>query len=236
MRARWQAATCVQRRLRRRRFRAYLSRYRVAATKIQSVARMRAKRTRFAAIKKQIVAFQARVRMVGCRSVYVRLRDAALLVRRAFRDSRARRLRRLVKCAQYRLHEHKLTSALLNQRMIRGFIGRRRARAIRRENAERFHAALVVQRAWYRRNNEFSTFLLLGCLRDQEGEDLAFDARVLAFMRATSANRIRRAWVASVFTKRDLAARQIQREARGFVARQRVTLLRRRRIARRRIK
>lgn len=236
LRARWRSAVCVQRTLRRRRFRRFLARYRVAATKMQSIARMRAERARYKVIRTQVIAFQARVRMVACRTVYVNLREAALMVQRAFRDSRAQRLRRLVVCAYYRQHEHQLTSALLIQRFGRGFVGRRRAKHIRRENAERFHAALVVQRAWYRRNNEFSTFLLLGCLREQETEDLSFDKRVLVFTHSTSANHIRKAWLTFLRKKRDAAARKIQREVRALIARRCVRIVRARKIAQRRIK
>ncbi|KAG6965999.1 hypothetical protein JG687_00005095 [Phytophthora cactorum] len=46
-----------------------------------------------------------------------------------------------------------------------------------------WHAALIFQRCWYKRNNEWSTFLLLGCLREKENEEREFDSQVLAYKR-----------------------------------------------------
>ncbi|TYZ62981.1 hypothetical protein PybrP1_001262, partial [[Pythium] brassicae (nom. inval.)] len=235
-RAVWRAAELVQSAYRRRRFRVFLARYRAAASTIQAQQRMRAARTRYHAVRRRIIGFQAYVRMLRHRRAYTTLRDAAMLVQSAFRGVRVQRLRRLVVCAQRREHEWFLSSVLLAQRVARGFLGRRAAREIRRVRDDEFAAALVVQRAWYRRNNEWSTFLLLACLRAKESEEDAFAARVLAFKRHHMARQIRRAWTAHLSRKRNATALVIQRAFRQHAARRAVQFERARKLAHRRIK
>lgn len=235
-RAIWRAAELVQRAYRRRRFRVCLARYRTAAATIQAQHRMRAARARYRVLRRRIIAFQSYVRMLRHRRAYVALRESVVLVQTTFRCVRVRRLRRLILCAQRQQHERVLSSALLVQRLVRGFIGRRRAQALRRMNAEEFNAALVVQRCWYRRNNEWSTFLLLGCLRVKEEEETAFDARVLAYKRSYMAKLIRRAWLAYLRRKRSAAALVIQCTYRRHAAQRAVQRMRDRKMAHRRIK
>lgn len=235
-RAVWHAAELVQSAYRRRRFRVFLARYRAAAAKIQAQQRMRAARAQYHALRRRIVAFQAYMRMIKHRRAYIKLRDAVVLVQTAFRCVRIRRLRRLVICAQRREHERFLSRVLLVQRVVRGFLGRLAACKLRRMCEEEFAAALVVQRAWYRRNNEWSTFFLLGCLRAKENEENAFEARVLAYKHNYMARQIRRAWFVYRSRKRNTAALAIQCNFRRHLAQRVVQDMRNRKLAHRRIK
>ncbi|KAG6976512.1 hypothetical protein JG688_00001279 [Phytophthora aleatoria] len=81
-----------------------------------------------------------------------------------------------------------------------------------------WHAALIFQRCWYKRNNEWSTFLLLGCLREKENEEREFDAQVLAYKRNHMARVIRRTWLGYLAAKRNKAAEIIQRNIRRLAA------------------
>ncbi|EEY61319.1 uncharacterized protein PITG_01603 [Phytophthora infestans T30-4] len=232
----WRAADRVQCAYRYRRFRIALTRYRAAAVRIQALQRMRAARYRYHHIRRQIVLVQARVRMRFCRDVFLVLRNAALLVQAVFRSVRMRRLRRLVLCAQRKENERALSSSVLLQRVARGFLGRIATRELRLVRDQEWHAALIFQRCWYRRNNEWSTFLLLGCLREKENEERAFDSQVLAYKRNHMARRIRRTWQAYLAAKRNKAAGLIQRNVRRRLAHHCVELLRRQKMAHRRIK
>lgn len=232
----WIAADLVQCAYRKRRFRVFLARYRVAATKIQAVQRMRAARYRYELIRCRIVVFQSYVRRNHCYKIYHTLRKAVLLVQVTFRSMRIRRLRRLIVCAQRQEQERVLSQTLLLQRVARGFLGRCAARELRRIIRQEFHAAIVLQRSWYRRNNEWSTFLLLGCLREKEYEEVAFNKAVLVFKRNYAAKLIKRTWCAYLFRKRDRAASMIQRNYRRLCAQRLVGTMRRRKMAHRRIK
>lgn len=232
----WIAADLVQCAYRRRRFRFFLGRYRDAATKIQAVQRMRAARCRYERVRQRIIAFQSYVRRNHCYKIYHTLRKATLLVQAAFRSMRIRRLRRLIVCAQRQEQERILTQTLLLQRVARGFLGRCVARGLRRIIKQEFHAALILQRSWYRRNNEWSTFLLLGCLREKEYEEVAFNKAVLVFKRNCAAKLIKRSWCSYLARKRNRAALMIQRNYRRLCAQRLVENMRRRKMAHRRIK
>ncbi|KAG7378496.1 hypothetical protein PHYPSEUDO_009972 [Phytophthora pseudosyringae] len=232
----WRAATLVQSAHRYRRFRIALARYRVAAIKIQALQRMRAARSRYHRVRRQLILVQARVRMRFCRDVFVAFRNAAMLIQAVFRTVRMRRLRRLVLCAQRKENERTVSAIVLLQRVARGFLGRVATRELRLVRDQEWHAALIFQRCWYRRNNEWSTFLLLGCLREKENEERKFDAHVLAYKRNHMARVVRRAWLIYRAAKRNKAAELIQRNVRRHSAQQLVDLLRRRKMARRKIK
>ncbi|ETM02848.1 hypothetical protein L917_00806 [Phytophthora nicotianae] len=232
----WQAADLVQCAYRYRRFRIALTRYRVAAIRIQALQRMRAARSRYRHVRRQIILVQARVRMRFYRDAFLVLRNAVLLVQAVFRSVRMRRLRRLVLCAQRKESERVLSSAVLLQRVARGFLGRIGTRQLRLVRDQEWHAALIFQRCWYKRNNEWSTFLLLGCLREKENEERMFDAQVLAYKRNHMARVIRRTWLAYLASKRSTAAGLIQRNVRRRLAHHFVEFLRRQKMAHRRIK
>ncbi|KAL4108641.1 hypothetical protein PRIC1_000352 [Phytophthora ramorum] len=232
----WRSAELVQSAYRYRRFRIALARYRVAAIKIQTLQRMRAVRSHYHHVRKQIILVEARIRMRVCRDAFLALRNAALFVQAVFRTVRMRRLRRLVLCAQRKESERLLSSVALLQRVARGFLGRCASREQRIIRDQEWHAALTFQRCWYKRNNEWSTFLLLGCLREKENEEREFDTQVLAYKRNHMARVIRRAWLAYLATKRNNATAFIQRNVRRHFAQQLVTLMRRQKMAHRRIK
>lgn len=232
----WRAAELVQSAYRYRRFRVALARYRAAAIRIQALQRMRAARIHYHRVRRQIILVQSLARMRVCRDAFLTLRNAAMLVQAVFRTVRLRRLRRLVLCAQRKESERLLSSIVLLQRIARGFLGRITTRELRLIRDQEWHAALIFQRCWYRRNNEWSTFLLLGCLREKENEEREFDAQVLAFKHNHMARVIRCAWLSYLAMKRNKAAAFIQRNVRRHYAQQQVRLMRRQKVAHRRIK
>ncbi|POM58007.1 Hypothetical protein PHPALM_37403, partial [Phytophthora palmivora] len=232
----WVAAEHVQGAYRYRRFRIALACYRGAAIKIQAFQRMRSARSQYRRMRMQIILIQARVRMRFCRDAFLTLRNAALLVQSVFRSVRMRRLRRLVLCAQRKESERVLSSIVLLQRVARGFLGRSATRELQLIREQEWHAALIFQRCWYKRNNEWSTFLLLGCLREIENEEQEFNSQVLAYKRNHMARVIRRGWIRYLSMKRNGAAVLIQRNVRRHAAQQVVHLMRREKMAHRRIK
>ncbi|KAK1941679.1 hypothetical protein P3T76_006743 [Phytophthora citrophthora] len=232
----WRAAELVQGVYRYRRFRIALGRYRVAAIKLQAHQRMRSARSRYHRQRRKIILIQSLIRMRVCRDAFLTLRDAVMLVQAVFRTVRMRRLRRLVLCAQRKENERMLSSIVLLQRVGRGFLGRLAARELRLARDQEWHAALIFQRCWYKRNNEWSTFLLLGCLREKENEERAFEAQVLAYKRNHMARVIRHAWMGFLTAKRNKAAEFIQRNVRRHVAQKFVEFMRRQKMAHRRIK
>ncbi|DBA04166.1 TPA: hypothetical protein N0F65_004274 [Lagenidium giganteum] len=232
----WHASELVQWAYHRKRFRAYMRTYRQAASRIQARARMRIARHQYRVAHRCIVRAQARVRGHRCRVAYLAVRSAAMRVQHAYRALCARRLLRIILCAQRIRHETCLTATLNLQRVARGFLGRRKAADMRAWRRRRFLAALKLQRCWYQRHNEWSTFLLLGCLRETQADEEAFDHRVLTFTRNNAAKMMQRAFRRWRRRYRTEAAIFIQQNVRQWLAHRLLGRLRRERMAHRRIK
>ncbi|CAK4128210.1 unnamed protein product [Aphanomyces euteiches] len=232
----WFAAIAVQAPYRGRRFRKFMRRQRLAATKIQAETRRRQARWRYFAARRKIIRLQAHIRRRQAQQAYRRLKNAALVVQRNLRGRAARKFVRVAILATRRATELKWQAVATILRFARGFLARRAAQAIRDHHARRLRAAVLIQKAWYTYNNEWTTFLLLGCLREREVDDKAWENDLHVYHRHRNARVIQAAYRAFVSQQRESMAWRIQLCARAFLARRRVERKRRQILAHRRIK
>ncbi|KAF0686592.1 hypothetical protein As57867_021528, partial [Aphanomyces stellatus] len=101
---------------------------------------------------------------------------------------------------------------------------------------KRVRAAVIIQKAWYTYNNEWTTFLLLGCLRELEVDEKTWEAQLHLHFRCGNARRIQRAFRAFVQCRRALLALRIQQAYRAFAARRCLARLQAQVVAHRRLK
>ncbi|KDO29884.1 hypothetical protein SPRG_04951 [Saprolegnia parasitica CBS 223.65] len=215
----WAAAIAVQAPYRGRRFRKFMQRQRRAATRIQALARKRIAEHAYHKVRRHIKRMQAAIRRYLCRSRFLRLRVAALLVQRSWRGRIGRKFVRTVVLVERRFVEARWQATLLLQRMVRGLFGRRAARAIRTYLARRISAALLIQKAWYRRNNEYTTFFLLGCLREKDADEANEAATLHRLARHQHARTLQRYVKAFIQHRRHVLALRLQCAIRCYQAR-----------------
>ncbi|RHY31614.1 hypothetical protein DYB32_003338 [Aphanomyces invadans] len=98
--------------------------------------------------------------------------------------------------------------------MARGYQGRQQARAIRAYHANRLRSALLIQKAWYTYNNEWTTFLLLGCLREREVDEKKWARDLYVLHLHQSATRIQTVFRSFVANQRNVMALRIQQACR----------------------
>ncbi|RHY52262.1 hypothetical protein DYB34_004656 [Aphanomyces astaci] len=232
----WFAAIAVQAPYRGRRFRKFMRTQRLAATKIQAASRRRQARLKYVAARAKIIRLQAHIRRHLARKAFVRLRNATVMVQRNLRGRMARQFVRLVVLATRRQGEWRWQTVQPLLRLARGYLARQQARAIRAYHANRLRSALLIQKAWYTYNNEWATFLLLGCLREREVDEKRWERDLHLFHRHQSASRIQTEFRAFVANQRHTMALRIQLAYRCHVARRALARLKARVVAHRRIK
>ena len=84
---------------------------------------------------------------------------------------------------QRTLRELRLTSAPKIQRAARGYIDRAMVFRMHELKARQFEAALTLQLLWYRHLDNYSTFVLLGCLRVTDAIERDFNKLIKKFSR-----------------------------------------------------
>jgi hypothetical protein len=223
----WQAAIRVQAPYRGRKCRKFMKRQRQAARKIQALVRKRQFVIRYHTLRQQIILIQAEIRRWLARTRFLALRAAACILQRNLRGRRGRRFIRLAILAERRCMETKWHSTLLLQRMVRGWLARRAALAIRTYNMRCLRAALLIQKAWYARNNEWSTFLLLGCLREREVDETQWAKNLAFHHRVQSAKRIQLIFRRFIVARQNHLVHRIQQQYRRFHALRILTRLKR---------
>ena len=231
----WWACVAVQMPYRYRRFRQFMRRKRKAATKIQALGRMRLEKNRYLDIRGKIIFTQALIRMYIHRKGYLLFRASTVLIQNNYRGMKGRKLFRSILQVRRRDREEKLSAAATIQRVWRGHEARCRKRAIIKQNNDEFWAALVFQRCWYSYNNEWVTFLLLGCLRERDREEKEWEKQVNAYARKSKALVIQRHFRAYVERRREYFTLVLQCTWRCFLARRVRHILRAKLIASRKL-
>jgi IQ calmodulin-binding motif len=219
-----------------------------ASIKLQTKWRVTAARKRYRALKAAALLVQARWRMWSDRRAYTLLRATVITLqsfaRMAVWAPKWRRLRPIPIILQRHMRGHLArvrVAALLRSRYRalelspqcplvavviqtawRGHTARKRAAAVRAAAAAMWYAALLVQRAWYRRLGNWTTFLLLGCLREADADDAALAAAAAAWYRSLRSKRVGKLYRARWQWRRQTAANKLQcwwRRAQGvFIA------------------
>jgi IQ calmodulin-binding motif len=219
-----------------------------ASIKLQTKWRVTAARKRYRALKAAALLVQARWRMWSDRRAYTLLRAAVITLqsfaRMAVWAPKWRRLRPIPIILQRHMRGHLArlrVAALLRARYRalelspqcplavvviqtawRSHTARKRAAAVRAAAAAMWYAALLVQRAWYRRLGNWTTFLLLGCLREADADDAALAAAAAAWYRSLRSKRVGKLYRARWQWRRQTAANKLQcwwRRAQGvFIA------------------
>jgi IQ calmodulin-binding motif len=219
-----------------------------ASIKLQTKWRVTAARARYRALKAAALLVQARWRMWSDRRAYTLLRAAVVTLqsfaRMAVWAPKWRRLRpipvilqrhvrghlarvrvtalRRARCRALELSPQCPLAAVVLQTAWRGYTARKRAAAVRAAAAAMWYAALLVQRAWYRRLGNWTTFLLLGCLREADADDAALAAAAAAWYRSLRSKRVGKLYRARWRWRRQTAANKLQcwwRRAQGvFIA------------------
>ena len=104
------------------------------------------------------------------------------------------------------------------QHAMRLFKAKIDVQKIKQSNLNEFQAALTIQRAWYKKNGQFSTFVLLGCLRESDRLEEEFYSMINARYRRFSARRIQRVFLDYMRKKTTLSAIIIQCAQRRHIA------------------
>ena len=94
---------------------------------------------------------------------------------------------------------------------LRQFAARYVAKKMIAQREAEFRAALDVQRCWYIKNDQYSTFVLLCCLRESDRIELEFQEMINSLFRSMKAKFIQRQWQKYFSRSRNSAASKIQR-------------------------
>lgn len=139
-------------------------------------------------------AIQREFRRFYHRRFFTDLRSAQLTISRAWRAALTWRLQRLVASIAHQEHDTQWWAAGEIQRVVRGHWARKRAQAQRDRNALLHLCAVRVQLAWYRRNNQFTAYVLLRSLVVQHNNDVEMQLTCRRQLRTCAASNIQAAW------------------------------------------
>jgi hypothetical protein len=232
----WKAAVMVQNPYRKRKSRLWFKKVKSWIVNHQSAVRMWSMRRWYEYLRLCSSVAQSLARMQKCRIEFITLRNAALVMQRNYRSYLARAWARVVKLARRLELERKLSVVTAIQSVWRGSKARMIRFEIEKDIREMFHAALVFQRAWYKHKDEFSTFVLLGCLREKDKEELAWKARLSEYWRNAKARFIQRPVVAWYKKRKAGAVETLQMQGRSYNAKMLLAHLRLNLISQRKIK
>nr|CCA24025.1 conserved hypothetical protein [Albugo laibachii Nc14] len=169
----WSAAVLIQQKIRFKRLQTFVRTRKMAIITIQAQIRTFAEQKRYCKLIRAITQSQSIYRMRRDRRDYFILRKSASILQRSFRCYQARRLDHVVAHLKILNIEKEWTGSILLQRFARGFLARRKRFRLQEDHKTKFIAALRIQRCWYRHNGEFSTFVLLCCLREEGLREIA---------------------------------------------------------------
>lgn len=232
----WAAAIRLQAVYKSRAVRREQSDIRKAATKIQSVGRMRVAKNRYKSMRSSATRLQACVRRYMASLAYFNLKYSAILIQRNYRSMKGRRFFTSIVQARRMAKEIKISATCTLQRIWRGSQARARSATLRKQNEDEYWAALVFQRCWYRYNNEYVTFLLLGCLREQDRDDKKHEAQLKCLDRNTKAKSIQHFFLQFVDQRKNHYALVLQCAWRSHRARSLKLFLRNDKMAKRRLR
>ena len=198
---------------------------------VQSFGRMTPAKVRFRLMRVAAVRLQAWARAAVTRRLFLRLRRAAVIVQKTLRGYFSVLRRCQLQDRLWREMESRVQATRVLQNAVREYLARKRVKAIRLLIQKREHAALLLQRQWYKRNGFFHTFLLMSCYRELEREEADFGKLIGLRGRHVCARRIQRFYRIHRFNRVLTAAVTLQKWYRGRMGYLRTKLLRRRKYA-----
>eukprot|EP00903_Cladosiphon_okamuranus_P016531 g15251.t1 len=176
----WKASIVIQTRWRMLPKRAFYRLLKQEVKRVQTHFRMWSDRRVYVFFKRQTIVAQSFARLAIWRPKWCRFRVIPPVIQRFVRGHLARQKARRMRTARYRALEVKMGKAVPFQTAWRGYAARRELARLQEEKDKEWHAAVLLQRAWYRRMEQFPAFVLVSCLRmkDKSEEDQARAARL----------------------------------------------------------
>ena len=202
-----------------------------SAIHIQSFYRMIFCKVKFLQLKKYIILIQSYCRKMIKRRSFCILRAMEIRIQSYCRTKLIRswlhkqNINATIMQTAYRCFLHKKSfeklksSTFTIQMAFRMFRAKSIVEAIKRQIQKEFDAALLIQRAWYTKNGEFSTFVLLGCLREIDQAEVRLKEQVNASFREAKAKLIQRTFREHLMEKHEKSSLIIQTRYRYFRAR-----------------
>ena len=182
---------------------------------MQSVIRMFPKRERYKRLRYHTVRMQAWVRRRLARLKWCYTKIQAVVVQKYIRRYLKQCWKHRVYNRAWRIQEKRIAAAILLQMRWREYKAKKRIHGIISYRKERFRAALVLQRVWFKNKKAFHTFALMCCLRAAEEEDMWFNKMITMRGRFCSARVIQRPYVIRFFRRNVASAVKIQCQYRG---------------------
>ena len=161
---------------------------------LQALIRAVPIRKLFRKLKRASVVIEAIVRMALARWPYLKYGHRVRTLQRVIRGHAARLIvyrRALVKA---RGAKHGLAEPLMIQCLWRAFLAKQCVRALRQRGKVEFLAALRIQYSWYKRQGNFSTFVLLGVLRESDQRERNVKKMVNRLYRRYNAKLVQALW------------------------------------------
>eukprot|EP00752_Nemacystus_decipiens_P001572 g1533.t1 len=176
----WKASIAIQTRWRMLPKRAFYRLLKQEVKRVQTHFRMWSDRRVYLFFKRQTIVAQSFARLAIWRPKWCRFRVIPPVIQRFVRGHLARQKARRMREARYRALEVTMWKVVPFQTAWRGFAARRELARLQKEKDKEWHAAVLLQRAWYRRMEQFPAFVLVSCLRmkDKSEEEQARAARL----------------------------------------------------------
>lgn len=153
------------------------------------------------------------LRCILARQKFIRTKQSAIMLQAftrmklsSFKYVKVLYSLQLFQC-RYR-YKKSIISVIKIQRCVQCFVARKR---VHLQLDREFKAALILQRFWYSVNNQFSTFVLLGCLREISKREDEFNRRVRHLVQNSCARLIQTLFIAYKSDKRKKSVVLIQK-------------------------
>lgn len=164
------------------------------ALKISPWWRCQMCRFEFWRLKYAAIRIQATYRCFVTYRWYQRLLAAAEVVQNSWRGAKTRRLMEIMSLALRQNEEEQWFAATQIQRVWRGHMGRQIRRAVKDWHLREHLAVVRLQCRWYKRNNQFTAFLLMRCLILHHEWDVEAEQEAKAKARSKSAAQVQALW------------------------------------------
>ena len=187
-------------------------------------------------LKVRVKQAQAWMRRTYIRNQYVRLLVATKIVQTYFRRYSAQVKKWQMLRREWEMMEVMMTSAILVQCRFRIYAAKKRVKLILRKTELEENAALAIQRNWFNFREEYSTFFLMSAYRARKTLDGIERKIRKAKATAGTVAKIQKAFRKYIKWKFNRAAIIMQKYYRRLTGSRYTVLLRRRRIAGRKIR
>jgi len=202
----------------------------------ESVWRMYVKRREYMKLRYFAIVIESAARMCVKKWQYKKIKTASVVAIRVYRGHLARmEFLRRQKARRIAL-ERLLSAPPPIQRRWRVKMACRVLEKKRADKIELFYAAVRLQCFWYKHQGNFPTFVLLGCLRETDALEKAFNKKIKLYGKAAQAKKIQRMYRDHLQVRHDSASLRIQCMARAAMGTDLVERLRREKWANRKLR